>query len=58
MRFELIVLIIVIILPWRWDQPIDLYPSAPPLIQVRGKPATNPSAGIYRNISTTISNLM
>ena len=23
------------------DLPVDLYPSAPPLIQVRGKPATN-----------------
>jgi hypothetical protein len=28
-RFELIVLI-VLLLPWRWDLPIDLYPSAPP----------------------------
>jgi hypothetical protein len=23
------------------DLPVDLYPSTPPLIQVRGKPATN-----------------
>jgi len=24
-----------------WDLTVNLYPSAPPLIQVRGKPATN-----------------
>ena len=24
-----------------WDLPIDLYPGAPPLVQIRGKPATN-----------------
>jgi hypothetical protein len=29
MRFGLIVLMILIF-PWRWDLPIDLYPSAPP----------------------------
>jgi hypothetical protein len=30
MRFELIVLMILIMLSWRWDLPIDLYPGAPP----------------------------
>jgi hypothetical protein len=30
---------IVLILSWMWDLPIDLYPSAPP--PIRGKPATN-----------------
>jgi hypothetical protein len=29
MRFELIVLMILM-LSWRWDLPIDLYPGAPP----------------------------
>jgi hypothetical protein len=43
---KLIALMILVVLSWRWDLPIDLYPSAPPLIQVRGKPATNPSTGI------------
>lgn len=31
------------------DLPIVLYPSAPLLIQIRGKPATNPLTGIYRD---------
>ena len=39
MRFELIVL--MIILSWMWGLPIDLYPGAPPLVQIRGKPATD-----------------
>src|SRR5450432_4125048 len=32
-----------------WALPTALYPSAPHLIQIRGKPATNPLAGIYRD---------
>jgi hypothetical protein len=41
MRFELIVLMIVI-LSWMRDLPADLYPGAPPSVQIRGKPATDP----------------
>jgi hypothetical protein len=40
MRFELIVLLIII-LSWMWDLPIALYPGVPPLVPIRGKPATN-----------------
>jgi hypothetical protein len=38
MKFELIVL-----MPsWMRDLPTDLYPGAPSLVPIRGKPATNP----------------
>jgi hypothetical protein len=41
MRFSLIVLMIII-LSWMRDLPIDLYPGAPPSVQIRGNPATDP----------------
>jgi hypothetical protein len=41
MRFELVELMIIL-LSWMWDLPVDLYPGAPPSVQIRGKPATNP----------------
>jgi hypothetical protein len=41
MRFKLIVLMIIM-LSWMWDLPVDLYPAIPPSVQIRGKPATDP----------------
>jgi hypothetical protein len=48
MRFELIELMIVM-LSWMRDLPADLYPGAPPSVQIRGKPATDPLNRVYRN---------
>jgi hypothetical protein len=42
-------MLIVLMLSWMRDLPVALYPSAPHLIQIRGKPATNPLKGIYRD---------
>jgi hypothetical protein len=50
MRFELIELMIVI-LSWMRDLPVDLYPGAPPSVQIRGKPATDP---LNRGISQQV----
>jgi hypothetical protein len=41
-------LIELILLSWRWGLPITLYPSAPLLVLIRGKPATDP---LNRDIS-------
>jgi hypothetical protein len=32
----------IVILSWMRDLPVDLYPGAPPSVQIRGKPATDP----------------
>ena len=40
MTVKLIVLMIKM-LSWMRDLPIILYPGAPPLMQIRGKPATD-----------------
>ena len=54
MRFELIVLMIIMMLPWMRDLPTDLYPGAPPLVPIRGKPATNPlNRGISQQLVST-----
>ena len=39
MRVKMIVLMMM--LSWMWDLPIALYAGAPPLIPIRGKPATD-----------------
>ena len=55
MRFELIELMIVI-LSWMRDLPVDLYPGAPPSVQIRGKPATDPlNRGISQHICVSYS---
>jgi hypothetical protein len=41
MRFKLIVLM-MIMLSWMRDLPVDLYPGAPPSVQIRGMPAIDP----------------
>jgi hypothetical protein len=44
MKFELIVLMIlmIVMLSWMRDLTTDLYPGAPPSVQIRGKLATDP----------------
>jgi hypothetical protein len=44
----------MMMLSWMRDLPITLYPGAPPLIQIRGKPATDQP--LNRGISQQMDN--
>ena len=37
----IVLIVLVMMLSWMWDLPIALYPGAPPLVLIRGKPTTN-----------------
>ena len=41
MNMTVKLVVLMMILSWMRDLPITLYPGAPPLIQIRGKPATD-----------------